>query len=387
MKIHAKQIDSGSLNSFVRTVTSGIVQDISLDVTDLQSDVLTLQDNYEFLSGQFTEIEENFVTYSGMQNTLISDIGDISVTLASLSGDMVGYNSELDALSGYSTSIYNTLDSEVDNLYNSIDSLNTTLVNYQLSVDQSLNNLSTSISSLNNQMSTFSTGRLLRNSNLSDLSNNNSGLRNLNIQKQYQYLKSNPDFNWLSGHDLTISARQSGYSHGVPVANGLQRISLPVLGFGKNIVNFPQATCGTTAWTQFILPNNWNKRRIYPKIYATTTGVGTSASVCWGITAEYFDNSMRLLGSGVNSTNHVVITDFYNDTSISGTLAVGPSTVSGFMMTGSASGDAGFDNLCVLRIQRLENASDTMAYNVFLLGVGIEYTITGTSPMWADDDI
>jgi ABC-type transporter Mla subunit MlaD len=388
MKIHAKQIDEVSLSSLVSSIVTGVTEPLEESLDNLELYFNQLSGSVSLISGNLDDLSDSFFDHSGRLDTIESELNDNQSFLNILSGNVNTLSGDIFAISGLTFSALNSFQSSLDSYEDDLIDFNVQLNALESGVSETLANFSSQINDIDSTLSDISGAQLLKNNNLSDLQSIASGQRNLNVQKQYMFLE--PRKFILT--DTTISpdtyAVPTGYVHGLPTGNTLTRIHQQVLSFGKNATALGTSlTNKIDAWCLFAFPNNWDKRAVYPKVYCTTTGAGTNVDVCWGLVGEFYGAGQRLLGSGSASEFHNVIVNLSNASTISGILGVGPSPVSGMWITGAPSGDPGFDHLCVLKIRRRDIVGvDTLGANIaaMLLGVGIEYSITGTiSPTWA----
>ena len=382
--VHVTQIEPSSLTSFVDNRITGITNIISGNLISVRDLSESNSGKIDILSGDFDSLVTSFSDYSGRQDAIESDISDINFDISQLKTSTGVIDDKIESVSGSVFSSLDSFESSLDTISDDVSSLDTKIENIEETVSNSISSFSSSIYNTLETVNAISGNVLLKSGNLSDLESTSSGQRNLNLQRQYLFLgveNFSPLSGHVTGHPLDYYAGTTGFRLGDNLTGVFSRIQRPALVFLKN------GNIGSRSFASFILPNNWDRRRIYPKVYCLTTGGLTSATVSWGLAASFFDDDQRLSGSSLVQNYHNISSVFSDGSSISGKLSINPRPASGMWISGSSSGNQIFDQLCILKVFRNDNADDTLPSGqfAFLLGVGIEYYITGAvSPPWGE---
>ena len=376
-RIHVNQIDETSLNLRINTLANAQVTGVQSSISGIESDITHLQGDVASISGEVVILSSNFNDQSGRLDTFEGDFYNFQSSLSQISG---GVNT----LSGVILGVSGELSTSIDNLEFTVDSFTgdiSTLSSSVSSINSNVSDLTSKVNILSGDLVDLDSNKLNKSSNLSDLAIRDSGLANLNLRQQYVWLRPS-DF---ATGTATSAPSLSRYNpvFGTTGVGIYSRLSFETWQFNGNGVR--------EMFCLFSLPGNWNKGRIYPKIYSmVTTGIGadvlTSGDALWRVHAEYFDNGSFISGGGCPSFNIKSI--YTGDTSVTGVLSIAPSLCSGMQVSGINSGDSDFDKLIILKVQRdaadsEDNLGPTLAVN--FIGLGIEYTVTGSSTRWAQD--
>ncbi len=378
MRIHVNQIDENSLSGKIASIIEPLLTGLDSSVSGAVSDISDLSSDVSSISGSMITLETDISNQSGRLSNFESDFYNFQSGLNSVSGNNATLSGDLNNLSGDLSNQISDVEYNLNLFTGDVSDLNSSVS----SINSSLGIISGQFISLSGDLSTLDTVKLESSLNLSDLSNKASGLANLNLRHQYL---------WLNPADFVIGATAATgpiLSTYQPVfgSTGIgtySRLSVPILqytGFGAR-----------EAFCTFSLPSNWDKGRVYPKIYSTpVSSTGTllntgTGNAIWKLSAEYFNDNTLISGRG--APEFVIKSSYTGSSNPSGVLSIAPSVCSGMTISG-VNNNNGFDNLIILKVARdpAETEDDLdRTVNLGLLKIGLEYTVTGSSTRWAED--